>query len=272
MPPQRAPLDRREDDVDGQTQEARGERQGIHLLGQAEGLGDVHDLAEAGRAHEQLGGEGEDQRNRRRDAKTRGDVRNRARELDAIEPLEAADAERAGGVQRDRVNVANAVDRLHEQRPEGSERGQEDLALQGRAERQEQQRDQRRRRDRTQKLDRDPERSPGELARAEQDADRDGERGRDAEAERPPPHGLAERDPEIAGLHHRPELSPGRRHRRQVLLRDEAGARNELPEPERHCDRDERREHRGRACCRGSERRPGPRRCAGRRYAWRSHA
>ena len=46
------------------------------------------------------------------------------------EPLEPADAERARGVDRERVDVADAVHRLHEQRPEGAERGEEDLAPQ----------------------------------------------------------------------------------------------------------------------------------------------
>ena len=75
--------------------------------------------------------------------------------------------ERAG-VDRQRVDVADAVHRLHEQRPERAERGEEDLALQGRAEREEEQRDQHGRRDRAQELDRHAERARGEVARAEE--------------------------------------------------------------------------------------------------------
>ena len=180
-----------------------------------------------------------------------------ARQRDPVEPLQPAEPEGARRVEGERVDVADAVHRLHEQRPEGAEGGQEDLALQVRAERQEEQRDQGRRRDRAQELDRDPERARGERARAERDPDRHRQRGRDAEAERPAADGLPERLPERARLEELPELLHGRRHRRHVLGRDDAAPHGELPEPQRRRDREQRHERVGRAP------QPHPRACLG---------
>ena len=62
------PLERREHHVDRKTEEAGRNGQRVHLRRQAERLGDVHDLTEARNAHEELRGEGQDQRDRRGDA------------------------------------------------------------------------------------------------------------------------------------------------------------------------------------------------------------
>ena len=108
------------------------------------------------------------------------------------------DAERAGGVDGDRVDVVDAVHRLDEQRPERAERGEEDLALQGRPQRQEEQRNERGGRDRPQELDRHAERARGELARA-RGRSRAARRARVA-SPRPiaqPRTVCAERDPEV---------------------------------------------------------------------------
>ena len=85
------------------------------------------------------------------------DVRHGARQRDARTGARAAARRRSGRCPTRRVDVANAVHRLHEDRPEGAERGQEDLALEVRPEGEEQQRDQRRRGDRAEELDRHPE-------------------------------------------------------------------------------------------------------------------
>ena len=149
---------------------------------------------------------------------------------------------------RERVDVADAVHRLHEQRPEGAERGEEDLALQVRAEREEEQRDQRRRRDRPQELDRHAERARGEVARAEPDPERHGEHRRDREPERPAAHGVRRQAPQKWPVcSERPELAEGRAHRREVSLGDQPGARDDLPERERRRDRDDRHEDVGHA-------------------------
>jgi hypothetical protein len=210
--------------MDREAEEAGCERVRVQLILEPERLRDVHLLAEARIPHEQLGREREDQRDARRDAHARRDVRHRARELDAVETFRRADVERTRRVERDRVDIAHAVHRLHEQRPERTERREEDLTLQRRAERQEQQGDQRRARDGTQKLDRHAKSRCREIARPEQDADRHRERGRNAETERPAARRLEDRVPERAGLHQAPELAERRRHRREVLLRDRAGA------------------------------------------------
>ena len=55
----------------------------------------------------------------------------------------------------------------------------------------------------------------------------------------PAAHGVGERPPEVARLHHRPQLVEARAHRRQVALRDDAGARDQLPEDERRRDRED---------------------------------
>ena len=90
-----------------------------------------------------------------------------------------------------------------------------------RPERQEEQRDQRGGRDRPQELDRDAERARGEVARAEDDPDRDGEHGREREAEGPAADGVARtRDQKWLRLHQRPQLAEARAHRGQVALRD----------------------------------------------------
>ena len=230
MPVQHAPLERRHHEVHGEPEEAGGDRERVQLVVEAVRLRVVHRLAETRRPHEELGGEGEDERDGRRDPQAGRDVRHRARERDAVEALELAEPEGARGVDRDRIDVPDAVDRLHEQRPEGAERGQEDLALQRRAEREEEERDQHRRGNRPQELDRHPERAPGQLARAEQDPDRNGEHGRDRQAERPAAHGVGEVPPELAGLHQRPELLHRRAHRGQVVLRDQPRAHDDLPE------------------------------------------
>ncbi len=135
------------------------ERIGVELRVEPVGLREVDLLPEAGNPHEELGREREDQRNGRRDAYARRDVRHGARQPDAVEPLEPADAERARSVDRDRVDVADAVHRLDQQRPERAERREEHLASDVRPEREEEQRDERGRRDRAQELDRDAERA-----------------------------------------------------------------------------------------------------------------
>ena len=98
--------------------------------------------------------------------------------------------------------------------------------------REEEERDQDGRGNRPQELDRNPERAPGQLARAEQDPDRHGEHRRDRQAESPSAHRVGEVLPELAGLHQRPELLHRGAHRRQVVLRDQPGAHDDLPEHE----------------------------------------
>ena len=102
MPAQRAPLEQREAEVDRDAEEPGRERERVELRLEAVRLRVVDLLAEAGRAHEELGREGEDQRDRRRDAQAGRDVRHGARQLDAVEALEAADAERLRRLERDR--------------------------------------------------------------------------------------------------------------------------------------------------------------------------
>ena len=144
---------------------------------------------------------------RRGDPDPRRDVRDRAREGDSPQPLAARDAERPCRVDRDGVDVADAVHRLDEDRPERAERRQEHLALEGRPEREEEQGNQRGRRDRPEELDRHAKRSPGEVAQTEPHPDRHREQDRDAEPKRPPAHGVAEGGPEVPGPGQRPSSS-----------------------------------------------------------------
>ena len=67
-----------------------GERERVQLLVRPYDCGEVHRLAEARDAHEELRGEREDQGDRRRDAQPGGDVRHGARERDPVEALERA--------------------------------------------------------------------------------------------------------------------------------------------------------------------------------------
>src|SRR5215203_2547343 len=71
MPTQRAPLDPRHREMDGHAEEAGGERVGVQVLVQSVRRRLVHFLTEPGDTHEQLRGEGEDQRHRRGDPKAR---------------------------------------------------------------------------------------------------------------------------------------------------------------------------------------------------------
>ena len=91
-------LDPREDDVDRDAEKAGRECERVQLIGEAVGLRDVDRLAEAGDAHEELRGERENQRDRRRDAQARAHVRDDARERDPVEALAAAEPERAARV------------------------------------------------------------------------------------------------------------------------------------------------------------------------------
>src|SRR5215211_5664441 len=242
MPAQPAPLHRGHGEMDRHAEEPGGERVGVQVLVEPVRRRLVHLLTEPGHAHEQLRGEGEDERHRRGDPQAGGDVRHGAGQRDPVEPLVPSEAERARRVDRDRVDVVDAVHRLDQQRPERPERGEEDLALQRRAERQEQHRNQRRGRNRPQELDRDAERAGGEVAGAEHDSDRDGERGRDGQTERPPPDGLEEGRPEGLGVHEVPEFRERRARRREVGLGDQPALRQELPDQERGDDRADRDE------------------------------
>ncbi len=182
--------------------------------------------------HEELGGEGEDQGNGGGDPDAREDVRQGARQRHPVEALELPDPkERAvsvaiGSTSRTPYIVCTSSGQ------KAPNVARKDLALQVRAQRQEEQRDQRGRRDRTQELDRDAKGRAGEVARAERDPDRHREHDREPEADRPAAHRLAERRPEVAGLHQVPERVEGVAHRRQVALRDHAGARDQLPQRE----------------------------------------
>ena len=135
MPAQDAPLDRRDGEVDRDAEEAGRQRERVDLVVQPEGLG-VRSAADAETAGVPMKSSAVKARISAtvgRDADAGQDVRQGARQGHPEEALELPDPERARGVGRDRVDVADAVHRLHEQRPEGAERGEEDLALQVRA-------------------------------------------------------------------------------------------------------------------------------------------
>src|SRR6188472_1746986 len=247
MPAQGPALGRREQDVRADPERAGGEREGVELGRETVGLRVVEELPEPRSAHEELRGEREDQRNRRRDAHPGGDVGHRARQRDAPEALARRHPEGPRGVDGHGVDVADAVHGLHENRPEGAEGGQEDLALERRAECQEEQGNERRRWDGPEELDRDAKGASGEIAEAEHEADRNREQRREPEPDRPAARGLEERGPEAPGLDEVPELTHGRRHRGQVLLADETARGKGLPEEQRERERQDEDEGPGEA-------------------------
>ena len=109
---------RGEQRVQAPAEQAGGDDQRVHHVHRAALAGDVDLAPEARRADDQLGGDGEDQRGRGRDPQAGGDVGHRAHQRHAQDAVLAADAERARGLQRDRVEVAGAVDGLDQQRPD----------------------------------------------------------------------------------------------------------------------------------------------------------
>ena len=85
MPAEHAALERGHGEVDRDAEDPGRERVGVQVDGQAVRRRVVDLLAEARHAHEQLGGEREDERDRRRDPDAGHDVRHRARQRDAAE-------------------------------------------------------------------------------------------------------------------------------------------------------------------------------------------
>ena len=171
----------------------------------------------------------------RRDAEAGGDVRHGARQRDPVEALEPPEPEGAAGVDRERVDVADAVDRLHRgaARTRRTRRGRSRSAASCPSVRKSSGMSDGRR-DRAQELDRHAERTQRELARAEEDPERHGEHRRDRRA-RAPSRARCSRTFFQKWLVwvERPELVEGRARRRQVGLRDDAGPRDELPDDER---------------------------------------
>ena len=191
MPVQHAPLAGGEQRVQRPPEQAGGDDQRVHLVDGAALAGDVDRAPEAFGADDQLGGDREDQRGRRRDPQAGRDVGHRAHQRHAQDAVAAPDAERARGLELQRVEVAGAVDRLDQQRPGRRERDQEDLALQAGAVDEDRQRDQRDGRDRAQELDHRPaaryRTSLKPSARPSGHRDRD----RDARARSPSPRACA---------------------------------------------------------------------------------
>ena len=200
----RSPL--RGEDVQQPAEHAGGDDQRVHDVDRAAGLRDADRAPEPGRADHELGGDGEDQRDGGGDPHAGGDVGHGGGQADPPDPLEPAEPERARRVGDDRVDVLDAVERLHEQRPERREDGEEDLALQPGAVDEHGERDQRDRRDRAQELDRHAQRAVGEPARADEDPGGHGEQDRQPEAERPALQRVQQRGPEVAGAELAPEL------------------------------------------------------------------
>src|SRR3954451_19370464 len=112
------------------------------------------------------------------------------------QPVLERDAEREGGLALDGVEVADAVDRLDEQRPGRGEGGEEDLALHPRAVDEDRERDERDARDRAQELDDRAQAAVDELVGADEHPERDRDDRGDSEPERPALQGLQDSGPE----------------------------------------------------------------------------
>ena len=225
---QHAPLDGGEERVQAPADQAGRDDQRVHDVHGAALAGDVDLAPEPGGPDDQLGRDGEDQRRRRGDPQPRRDIGHGAHQRHAQHAVVAPDPERAGGLQRHRVEVPRAIDGLDQQRPRRRERDQEDLALQPRPVQEDRERDQRHGRNRPEELDHRPERVVGDLAEAEQQPERHRDRDRDAEADRPALHRVQDRGP-VGALAELPnQRRAGLGHRREVAAGEEPAADDEL--------------------------------------------
>src|SRR5688572_1710781 len=122
-------IDPLEHAIDESTHDAcdRGARDnGVHLAaiqGDEQYVGSNPTL----RRGEKFGADYNDEPDRRRNTNTREDKRRGARKTDTTQDCKTAETEASRGLDRNRVDIANAIDRVEEDRPNGRVRDQDDL-------------------------------------------------------------------------------------------------------------------------------------------------
>jgi hypothetical protein len=235
VPVQHVPLGDRECPGEQHAEDAGHHDVGVHLrvLARAGVLRHEDALADAGSAADQLGDDVDDQRDRHGDAQAGGDERGGAGQDHHEEPAGAAHPQHRRGVPDDRVEGADAVADLDDQRPEHGERDERELHRERRAPQHQAGRQDRDHRDGLEELDHADHRPVGEPVQRDEGADQ--ERGGDADRQpdRPAFQRLPHRGPQRGRRREAPQRGRRLRHGGELIAADGPRRAQPLPEAER---------------------------------------